>query len=94
MVDDDKLERFLKSWIDGELGPDQAAEVAAYLNSNPTAHARVSDYREVAAVIRKVAGTTPIPMPRPDVIRRRALCREQDEVLPAIETMKARPDTR
>lgn len=76
---DDKLERFLKSWIDGELEPDQAAEVAAYLKANPSAQARVSDYRNVAAVIRKVTGTTPVPMPRPDVIRKRALRIEQEE---------------
>ncbi len=76
---DDKLERFLKSWLDGELEPEQAAEVAAYLKSNPRAQARVSDYRRVAAVIRRVAKASPIPMPRPDVIRRRALRREQEE---------------
>ena len=76
---DDKLEKFLKSWIDGELGPEQAADVAAYLKANPRAQAKVSDYRRVAAVIRKVARVTPIPMPRPDVIRRRALRREQEE---------------
>ncbi len=76
---DDKLEKFLKSWIDGELEPEQAADVAAYLKSNPRAQAKVSDYRRVAAVIRKVAKATPIPMPRPVVIRRRALRREQEE---------------
>ena len=76
---DDKLEKFLKSWIDGELEPEQAADVAAYLKSNPRAQAKVSDYRRVAAVIRKVAKVTPIPMPRPVVIRRRALRREQEE---------------
>ncbi len=76
---DDKLEKFLKSWIDGELEPEQAAEVAAYLKANPRAQAKVSDYRRVAAVIRKVAKAAPIPMPRPDVIRRRALRREQEE---------------
>lgn len=75
----DKLEKFLKSWIDGELEPEQAADVAAYLKSNPRAQAKVSDYRRVAAVIRKVAKATPIPMPRPLVIRRRALRREQEE---------------
>ena len=76
---DHKLERFLKSWIDGELKPDQAADVAAYLKANPHAQAEVADYRNVAAVIRKVARTTPIPIPRPDVIKRRALRREQEE---------------
>ena len=32
---DDKLEKFLKSWIDGELEPEQAADVAEYLKANP-----------------------------------------------------------
>ncbi len=76
---DDKLERFLKSWIDGELEADQAAEVAAYLKANPSAQEKVADFRKVAAVIRRIARATPIPMPRPDVIRRRALCRAQEE---------------
>lgn len=74
-----KLERFLKSWVDGELEPDQAAEVAAYLKSNPRAQATVADYRKVADVIRRVARRTPVPMPRPETIARRARCQEQEE---------------
>ncbi len=75
----EELEKLLKSWIDGELTPEQAAEVALYLKSNPGAQATVADYRRVAALIRKLAEDAPLPIPRPESIVRRARRRDQEE---------------
>jgi anti-sigma factor RsiW len=63
MKPDDKTLR-LQAWVDGELGPREAGEVEAWVQSDPEARAFVDDLRHLNAVVQSNEPERAVPETR------------------------------